>query len=74
MKSQTFKFFIDILMFIDFLIISISGFAGRGKSDIHKWASIILIVLLVIHLLMNYKWVIYMFKHVFGKGKIIDLR
>lgn len=76
------KFLIDILIFILFLVITISGFilwlvlprGGGGVREssfifdrhiwvgIHNWLSVGLILLIIVHLLLNWKWIKAMFK------------
>ena len=82
------KFVVDVLMFLDFLIVAISGFvllivfpageqSGRapaflldrfGWLDLHNWGSIILIILILIHLILNFNWIKCMILNFF-KGK-----
>lgn len=71
------KFIIDILMFLDFLIVSVSGLVlwkilprGSGKTGqefillrenwlfIHDWSSVFLVLIVIIHLVINWKWVV----------------
>ena len=82
------KFIVDILMFIDFLVVAVSGFvlkivytAGERSGQagtlflfdrfewlhIHSVASIVFIVLLLIHLILNWGWVKSMFKGLIRK-------
>ncbi|MBU0893982.1 MAG: DUF4405 domain-containing protein [Nanoarchaeota archaeon] len=80
MNKNQVKFTIDLLMFIDFLLIAISGFIlwlvlprGGGKLGnlfiflredwlfIHHWTSVLLIILIIIHLLLNWIWIKNMF-------------
>jgi len=81
MDRNKIKFLVDLLMFISFIILSISGFIlwlvlprGSGKIgagfillreewlSIHAWLSVLLIILIFIHLLLNWCWVKVMFK------------
>ncbi len=79
------KLIVDLLMFIDFIIIALSGFvlwimlpsgSGAGKFgsesalgllrhewiSMHNLTSVVLIVLLIIHLILNRRWISYMLK------------
>jgi len=45
-------------------------FLGSGKyvfSSIHSWASIIFVILIIIHLVVNWKWFSKMLRRAFGK-------
>ncbi len=86
MDKNRWKFFADILMFVDFLALATSGFilwlvlprgsgAGGGTSFLllreqwmrmHNFASVILIVLLLVHLILNWQWIKSMFRNVFN--------
>jgi cytochrome b subunit of formate dehydrogenase len=86
MNKNNVKFLVDFLMFIDFLILAVSGFvlwfflpSGSGKSSIfllfrnqwlkmHDLTSVILIVLLLIHLILNWTWIKCMFRNIFKKS------
>jgi hypothetical protein len=61
MNKQTLLFWVNILMFIDFIVVAFSGF-GRVRN-IHFQAASLLIVLLVLHLILNWAWI----KSKFGK-------
>ena len=74
------KFIIDILMFLDFLAVAISGFVlwlvpkGSGKGVwlfIHDYSSVLLIILLLIHLILNWNWIKAMFKNLGSKNEKI---
>lgn len=63
--SQKAKLIIDVLMFVCFIIIVISGFmlwlGGRiGQNPwlpIHNWFGIALVLLVIIHLILNWSWI-----------------
>lgn len=86
MDLQKKKVIVDILMFIDFLILTVSGFvlwkflpsfSGSGKKSfifdrinwilIHDWAALIIVILVVIHLILNWRLIVCMFR--FKKSK-----
>jgi len=76
MNKNKVKLLVDVLMFIDFLIIAFSGFVlwfvlprGSGRLGnefifyretwlgIHDWTGVILIILLILHLILNWQWI-----------------
>jgi cytochrome b subunit of formate dehydrogenase len=68
MKVKT-NFWIDILMLIFFIIVSITGlilftnlgFDGIRNYDlklIHDYAGIILIIIMAIHFLLHFNWIV----------------
>lgn len=86
MNLNKVKFWNDVLMFLDFLLLAGSGFvlkfilprgAGRLGDNfillreewlaIHNWTSVVLIVLLLIHLILNFNWIVAMLKSVFTR-------
>ena len=72
------KFLVDFLIFICFLIVAVSGFIlwdnesmGRGVLlGVHAWVSVVLVVLILVHLFLNWNWVKAMFRQVFGKREV----
>lgn len=86
MDKNKIKLFVDIVMFLDFLALAISGFVlklfvprGSGKLgasfifsretwlSIHDFTAILIIILLFIHLILNWVWIKSMFKSLFKK-------
>ena len=80
------KFIVDALMFIDFLILAISGFVLWKilKHDgfhfresfifprwqwisIHDWTALFLVILILIHILLNWTWIKCMIRDLFKK-------
>jgi len=76
MDKNKIKLWVDILMFLDFLVLATSGFVlkfilprGSGKLGadflflredwlaFHDWTSAILVVLLLVHLILNWAWI-----------------
>ena len=71
------KFVVDLLMFVDFVLLAVSGFilwivfpageqSGRapaflfdrfGWIKIHDLTAVALVVLIVIHLILNWNWI-----------------
>lgn len=89
MDKNKVKFWNDVLMFIVFIIIAVSGFIlwfvlprGGGRAGngflflretwilIHDWFSVILIILVLLHLILNWRWIKAMFKNIFGRRGI----
>jgi len=62
MDRNKLLFWINILMFIDLIIVAISGFAGLS---FHSQAAVFLILLLIIHLILNWAWVKGMLRNIF---------
>ena len=76
MINQKIKFTNDTIILIDFLLIMATGFVlkfmgGRETflylfrsewAGIHFYASILLCVLIIIHLTLNWNWIVMMFK------------
>ena len=92
MDRNKFKFSVDILMFLDFLILAISGFilmkvypAGEKSGmagvrflldrfawlKVHDVTSILIMILLIIHLILNWNWIKGMFKQLFKKKDLV---
>lgn len=86
MKKTRVKLFVDILMFLDFLFLAVSGFVlwfalprGSGKLGdsfileredwlfMHDWTGAILVVLIFIHLILNWVCITSMMKSLFRK-------
>ncbi len=77
MNRQYFKLILDIFMFILFVIINITGFTtltmsrnqakASGLLSMHIWLSVLLIILIIIHLILNWTWIKSMFRNIFKK-------
>jgi hypothetical protein len=77
MKKLKVKLILDILMFFNFLILAVSGFYLAKKFEerfiflreqwltIHYYAGVILVLLLIIHLCLNWVWIKNMLKSLF---------
>jgi len=76
MEKAKVKFVVDLLMFLDFLVLAISGFVlwlvlkHNGFTfresfifprwqwlTIHDWTAVILVVLILVHLILNWIWI-----------------
>lgn len=64
MSTNQIKLYSDIVLFIAFVIVNIPQATG---IPIHEWISVIFIVPLVIHILLDWKWVVSVTKRMFGK-------
>jgi hypothetical protein len=56
--------FLDIVLFIAFLITTSPHFSGIA---VHEWLSIVLIAAFVIHLLLHWSWIVNTTQRLFGK-------
>ncbi|MFA7707492.1 MAG: hypothetical protein WCX73_00925 [Candidatus Pacearchaeota archaeon] len=64
MDKNKVKLFSDILIAIVFIFVNVSGF-NRGFRMYHEPLAILLIVLVIIHLLLNFNWIKCMIKNIF---------
>lgn len=81
-KKLKLKYWVDILMGLSFIIVAITGimkWSGTLKqlafqresrhlvTLIHDYTGLLMILLVLIHLILNWKWIISMTKNVFSK-------
>ena len=64
MSSTKLKLYVDIFLFIGFVLVNIPQATGIA---IHEWASFLFIVPLMVHILLDWKWVVSVTKRMFGK-------
>jgi len=64
-KQNLTKLFLDLTAFIALLIVSAPRFTGVA---IHEWLAIALIGTIVVHLLLNWNWIIQISSHLFSKS------
>lgn len=64
MSSRQIKLYVDILLFIGFVLVNIPQATG---IPIHEWASFLFIIPLMVHILLDWKWVVSVTKRMFGK-------
>lgn len=76
-SSTKTKLYLDIFLLIGFILVNIPQSTG---IPFHEWASVIFIVPLVAHILLDWKWVVSVTKRMFGRlpgevraNHIIDL-
>lgn len=82
MSKIKINYFVDMLMFIFFIVTSVTGLISfllpRGRSlylgiprgdlvFMHSWAGLILIVLVGLHLILHWSWIKNMTRHLFKK-------
>ena len=78
MNKMKIYFWLDILMLIFFIIVSISGlvlFTGlkfegiknQELKNIHNYSGLILFIIIAIHFLLHFKWVTSVGKNLFKK-------
>lgn len=64
MSSNQIKLYTDIILFISYVIVNIPQATG---VPFHEWVSIVFIIPLVVHILLDWKWVVSVTKRIFGK-------
>lgn len=64
MGSNQRKLYVDIFLFIGFVLVNIPQATG---ILIHEWASFLFIIPLMVHILLDWKWVVSVTKRMFGK-------
>lgn len=79
MNKPKINYVVVFFMFLDMLILVFTGFdmhfdyPTKLVRHIHEWASYILVVLLVIHLVLHWNWIVCMTKDIFlSKSKDND--
>jgi hypothetical protein len=45
------------------------GWTRHDWGDLHFWAAVILVILLVIHIILHWKWIVCRFRELFGAGR-----
>ena len=76
-SSTKVKLYVDIFLFIGFVLVNIPQSTG---IPVHEWISFLFILPLVLHILLDWKWVVNVTKRMFGRlpgevraNHIIDL-
>ena len=81
MNKAKVNYFVDILLAIVFLIVTITGilkFPGwfghlrlpwRFLSLVHDWSGIIMAALVLVHLILHWNWIVSMTKAIFRRKK-----
>lgn len=80
MNRGKINYWIDVGLFISFLIVALSGiikFPGWGLYQVfgfnnisrwHDWSGIALVILVFLHLILHWNWIVGMTKNIFRKG------
>ena len=81
MNKAKLNYFIDLLLAVAFILVAITGilkFPGwfgylqlpwRTLSKIHDWSGITMAVLVLVHLVLHWNWIVSMTKSFFRKRK-----
>ena len=76
-SSTQMKLYVDIFLLVGFILVNIPQSTG---IPFHEWASVIFIVPLLVHILLDWQWVVSVTKRMFGRlpgevraNHIIDL-
>jgi len=64
MSSNQRKLYVDIFLLISFVLVNIPQATG---IPFHEWASVLFIVPLLVHILMDWQWIVNITKRMFGK-------
>ncbi|MEM2226169.1 MAG: DUF4405 domain-containing protein [Candidatus Bathyarchaeia archaeon] len=88
MEKSKINYIVDVLMVLSFFVVAVTGLVlflflnGRGRFfgsirhayvSIHNWSGMIFIILVIIHLILHWDWIVCMTKNVFikkGSNKI----
>jgi hypothetical protein len=80
MNKAKLNYFVDILLMVAFLLVVVTGilkFPGwfgylhlpwRSLNKIHDWSGIAMAVLVLIHIILHWSWIVSMTKRIF-RGK-----
>jgi len=64
MGTNKLKLYVDIFLFIGFVLVNIPQATGIA---IHEWVSFLFIIPLMVHILLDWKWIVSVTKRIFGK-------
>jgi len=77
MNKAKLNYFVDLLLLISFLLVAITGilkYPGwfnhlvlpwRTLSKIHDWSGVTIVLLVMVHLFLHWKWIVFMTKKIF---------
>lgn len=68
MNKLKIKFILDVIIFLDFMLVMISGF-NRTLRQYHFNLAWLLVFLIFVHLLFNLNWIKHVFLNFFRKEK-----
>ena len=60
LSSTQFRLYVDLVLLISFVLVNIPQATGIG---IHEWASVLFIMPMLVHILLDWKWVVYAYPH-----------
>lgn len=64
MSSNRTKLYVDIFLFISFVLVNIPQATG---IPVHEWASVLFIIPLLVHILLDWNWIVSVTKRMFGR-------
>jgi len=65
LKQNIFKFIFDIVLAVVFALLFIPGSTGL---TLHEWGSVVFGLAIILHIILNWKWVIGISKRIFSKS------
>ena len=63
-SSTQLKLYVDLVLFTTYVLVNIPQATGIG---VHEWASVLFIVPMLVHILLDWKWVVSVTKRMFSK-------
>lgn len=64
MSPNQIKLYVDIFLLFSFVLVNIPQATG---IPFHEWASVIFIIPLLVHILLDWKWIVSVTKRMFGR-------
>ena len=64
MSTNQIKLYVDIFLLISFVLVNIPQATG---IPFHEWASVLFIVPLLVHILLDWNWIVNITKRMFGR-------
>ena len=64
MSATKLKLYVDIFLLISFILVNIPQATG---IPFHEWASVLFIVPLLVHILLDWNWIVNITKRMFGR-------
>lgn len=64
MSTNQIKLYVDIFLLLSFILVNIPQATG---IPFHEWASVLFILPLLIHILLDWKWIVNVTKRMFGR-------
>lgn len=63
-SSTKLKLYVDVFLFVSFVLVNIPQATGIA---FHEWASVLFIVPLLVHILLDWNWIVNITKRMFGR-------